>query len=44
VWESHEDAEQAVALAAGWVAENIADRVSLQDNTVSDALFWATPA
>jgi heme-degrading monooxygenase HmoA len=42
IWESHQEAEDAVALAATWVAENIAGRISLQSNTVGDSLFWAT--
>jgi heme-degrading monooxygenase HmoA len=41
VWKSHQDAEEAVALAADWVAENIADRISLEWNGVADALFNA---
>jgi heme-degrading monooxygenase HmoA len=41
VWRSHQDAEEAVALAADWVAENIADRISLEWNSVADALFNA---
>jgi heme-degrading monooxygenase HmoA len=41
VWQSHQDAEEAVALAADWVAENIADRISLEWNGVADALFNA---
>ena len=41
VWQSHQDAEEAVALAADWVAEHIADRISLEWNGVADALFNA---
>jgi heme-degrading monooxygenase HmoA len=41
VWQSHKDAEEAVALAADWVAENIADRITLEWNGVGDALFNA---
>ncbi len=41
VWKSHRDAEEAVALAADWVSENIADRISLEWNGVGDALFNA---
>jgi heme-degrading monooxygenase HmoA len=40
VWESHQEAEAAVKLAAEWVADNLADKISLQANTVGDALFW----
>ena len=32
---------KAVALAADWVSENIADRISLEWNGVGDALFNA---
>ena len=41
VWKSHQDAEEAVALAADWVAENIADRIALEWNGVADTLFNA---
>ena len=41
VWESHQDAEEAVALAADWVRDNIADRISLEWNGVADVLFNA---
>jgi heme-degrading monooxygenase HmoA len=41
VWQSHQDAEEAVALAADWVAKNIADRITLDWNGVGDALFNA---
>jgi heme-degrading monooxygenase HmoA len=41
VWQSHKDAEEAVALAADWVAKNIADRITLDWNGVGDALFNA---
>jgi len=44
VWESHAEAEAAVKLAADWVAANLADRVSLKQNIVGDALFWAGSA
>jgi heme-degrading monooxygenase HmoA len=40
VWESHEEAEAAVKLAADWVADNLAENLRLRDNTVGDALFW----
>ncbi len=39
VWKSHEAAEEAVALAASWVTDNIADRISLEWNGVADVLF-----
>jgi heme-degrading monooxygenase HmoA len=41
VWQSHQDAEEATALAAEWVAENLADRVSLEWSSVGDAMFNA---
>ena len=41
VWQSHQDAEEATALAAEWVAKNLADRVSLEWSGVGDALFNA---
>ena len=41
VWESHQDAEEAVALAADWVRDNIAERISLEWNGVADVLFNA---
>lgn len=41
VWQSHQDAEEATALAAEWVAENLADRVSLEWSGVGDAMFNA---
>ncbi len=44
VWESHQEAEAAAKLASAWVADNLADRVSLKANTVGDALFWAGAA
>jgi uncharacterized protein YcbX len=40
VWESHQEAEAAAKAAADWVAENLADKVSLKANTIGDALFW----
>ena len=41
VWQSHQDAEEATGLAAGWVAENLADRIKLEWSGVGDALFNA---
>ena len=41
VWQSHQDAEEATALAAEWVADNLADRVSLEWSGVGDAMFNA---
>jgi heme-degrading monooxygenase HmoA len=39
VWETHDEAEAANASAAGWVAENLADRVELRNTHVGDFLF-----
>jgi uncharacterized protein YcbX len=41
VWKSHQDAEEAIALAADWVKEHMASRISLEWNAVGDALFNA---
>jgi len=41
VWRSHQDAEEATALAADWVAENLAQRVELERASVGDVLFNA---
>jgi heme-degrading monooxygenase HmoA len=40
VWETHQEAEDAVATAADWVKENLASRIKLKDNSIGDALFW----
>ena len=40
VWESHEEAENAVREAADWVATNLAHRVELTNTVVGDSLFW----
>ena len=39
VWETQDEAEAANASAASWVAENLADRVELQNAHVGDFLF-----
>lgn len=39
VWETHDEAEAANASAAQWVAENLADRVELQNAHVGDFFF-----
>jgi heme-degrading monooxygenase HmoA len=41
VWETHDEAEAAVGQASSWVADNIADRIALDDNHVGDFLFDA---
>ena len=38
-WNSAEDAEAANALAVGWIAENIADRIQLKELKVGEILF-----
>lgn len=40
LWESFAQAEQANELAASWVAENLADKVRLEDTQVGDFLFY----
>jgi heme-degrading monooxygenase HmoA len=39
VWETADEAQAAVDTAASWVAENLAERISLRENHVGD-LFW----
>jgi hypothetical protein len=39
IWETEEEAEAAVAAAAGWVAEHLAHRIELRENHVGE-LFW----
>ncbi len=39
VWQSHQDAEEATALSADWVRENLADRIELERSSVGDVLF-----
>jgi heme-degrading monooxygenase HmoA len=41
VWNSHKDAEEATGLAKDFVAENMADLISLEWNGVADAMFNA---
>ena len=41
VWNSHKDAEEAVDLAKDFVADKMADLISLEWNGVADALFNA---
>jgi hypothetical protein len=40
LWETHEAAEAAVPVAAAWVAEHIANRISLRSNHVGDLAFY----
>jgi heme-degrading monooxygenase HmoA len=39
IWETADEAQAAVEAAAGWVKENLADRISLRENHVGD-LLW----
>lgn len=39
IWETEEEAHRAVALAAEWVAENIAQRISLREEHTGD-IAW----
>jgi hypothetical protein len=39
IWETTDEAQAAMELAAKWVAENLADRISLRDSHVGD-LSW----
>jgi heme-degrading monooxygenase HmoA len=40
LWDSEEEAEDANAIAASWVSENMADRVRLESTQVGDFLFY----
>src|SRR5438876_7490477 len=40
LWETHEQAEAAVPVAAAWVQENLADRIALRTSQVGDLAFW----
>ncbi len=45
VWETREEAQKSVGMAATWVKENIADRVRLLTTQIGDlALFHGVPA
>lgn len=43
VWETHDEAEAANAQAADWVAENLADRIQLENRHVGDFFFDEGP-
>jgi heme-degrading monooxygenase HmoA len=44
IWETRDEAQQSVNMAANWVKENIADRVRLVTTSVGDlALFHGAP-
>ena len=40
LWETHEQAEHAVPVAAEWVRGNMSDRVALRSNYVGDLAFF----
>jgi hypothetical protein len=40
LWETHEQAEAAVPVAASWVRENLGDRIELRTNQVGDLAFF----
>ena len=42
VWETHAEAEAAIAAAADFVAKNMADRIKLDTNHVGDFFFDET--
>jgi hypothetical protein len=47
LWESREQAEAAAPVAAAWIAENLAGRITLKSNVVGDFAFYQgipTPA
>jgi len=39
-WETHAEAEEAIASAAEWVATHTADRIKRTSNTSAGSLFW----
>jgi hypothetical protein len=44
IWETREEAEKSASMAAGWIKENIADRVHLLTTQIGDlALFRGLP-
>ena len=40
MWETHKDADRAVPVAAEWVRENLADRITLKTNVIGDLAFF----
>lgn len=42
VWETREQAEKAVQVAAAWVKDNIADMIESVDNHVGDLAFFSS--
>ena len=43
VWQTHDEAEAANAVAADWVAEHLADRIALKNAHVGDFFFDEGP-
>jgi hypothetical protein len=40
LWETHEQAEASVPVAANWVRDNLSDRIELRSNHVGDLAFF----
>lgn len=40
LWETHDQAEAAVPVAATWVRDNMSDRIELRSNHVGDLAFF----
>ncbi len=40
LWETHDEAEASVPMAASWVRDNLTDRVELKSNYVGDLAFF----
>ena len=40
-WETHAEAEEAIAAAAEWTAVNIGERIKRTYNTSASPLFWS---
>jgi heme-degrading monooxygenase HmoA len=40
LWETHDQAEASVPMAATWVEQNLGDRVELRSNYVGDLAFF----
>ena len=41
LWETRNDADSSVPVAANWVRDNISDRVELRSNQIGDLAFYA---
>lgn len=45
LWETRENADAAVSVAAGWIREHMSDKIELRSNMVGDmAFFEGVPA